>query len=275
MPIKTERNKIRRMFDTIAFRYDFVNRVLSLRRDVAWRKAMVAALPKKQGLHALDLATGTGDVLLALQKPGSSVTHVIGADVSGAMLRHGQQKIKQAGYAPSSALTQTDAAALCFPDNVFDVVTAAFGVRNFSELETGLREIFRVLRPGGCVIILEFSLPTNPFLRAAYLVYFRHVLPRIAGLLSRQPAAYHYLNRSVEAFPYGESFCALLHDSGYTENEAHPLSFGIATLYVGYKPLGNHDQSNLSETIERIKEFKEKHSLDGLSIDDMVNEGRK
>ena len=223
------------MFDAIAFRYDFVNRVLSLRRDVVWRKAMVAARARGQGLHALDLATGTSDVLLALQQAGSPVAHVVGADVSGTMLRYGQQKIEQAGHAASSALVQTDAAALCFSDNTFDVVTVAFGVRNFSELEAGLREMRRVLRADGCAIILEFSLPVNPLFRTAYLLYFRHVLPRIAGLLSRQPAAYHYLNRSVEAFPYGEAVCTMLHDAGYVKIKARPLTFGITTLYIGYK----------------------------------------
>lgn len=235
MRITEERNKIRRMFDAIAFRYDFVNRVLSLRRDVIWRKAMVTTLPQRPALHVLDLATGTGDVLLALQKTGTPVTRVVGADVSGAMLQQGREKIEQAGCTASSTLVQTDAASLCFPTHTFDVVTVAFGVRNFSELETGLREMHRVLREDGCAIILEFSLPENFLIRTSYLIYFRHLLPRIAGLLSRQPAAYQYLNRSVEAFPYGEEFCSMLHTAGYTKIEAFPLTFGIATLYVGHK----------------------------------------
>ena len=238
--IKEERNHIRRMFDAIAFRYDFVNRVLSLRRDVAWRKAMVAALPEQQQLQVLDLATGTCDVLLALQQPGSPVARVVGADVSAAMLRYGQDKINQAHRVNSSRLVQTDAAALCFRDASYDVVTVAFGVRNFSELEKGLQEMHRILRPGGKAIILEFSLPANPLLRAGYLIYFRHILPRIAGLLSRQPGAYQYLNRSVEAFPYGQAFGDLLGNAGFDAIQAHPLTFGIATLYVSIASDRNH-----------------------------------
>ena len=233
--IKEERNHIRRMFDAIAFRYDFVNRVLSFRRDIVWRKAMVAALPARKNLAVLDLACGTCDVLLALQQPGSPVAHVVGADVSAAMLRYGQEKITHAQRNNSSMLIQADAATLCFQEATFDVVTVAFGVRNFSELETGLQEIFRTLRPDGKVIILEFSLPGSPLLRAVYLFYFRHMLPRIAGLLSRQPDAYQYLNRSVEAFPYGQTFCKLLGAAGFNAVQAQPLTFGIATLYVGCK----------------------------------------
>jgi demethylmenaquinone methyltransferase / 2-methoxy-6-polyprenyl-1,4-benzoquinol methylase len=233
--IQEPRNQIRGMFDAIAFRYDFVNRVLSLRRDIAWRRALVAALPQKGGLHVLDLATGTCDVLLALQGPGSPVTHVVGADVSGAMLRYGQEKIARAGLSSSSPLIQTDAASLCFPEDTFDVVTVAFGVRNYSDLEKGLREMQRVLHPGGSVLILEFSMPSNPIFRVGYLFYFRHILPRIAGMLSRQPGAYHYLNRSVEAFPYGRAFCDLLHEAGFVNATARPLTFGIATLYVADK----------------------------------------
>ncbi len=236
-PIEKERNRIRGMFDVIAFRYDLVNRVLSLRRDVAWRRAMAVSLPQEKGLHVLDLATGTCDVLLALQQPGSPVSRVTGADVSGAMLRYGQQKINAAGRKDSSTLVQADAAALCFPDDTFDAVTVAFGVRNYSELETGLREMQRVLRPGGRTIILEFSMPENPVFRASYLFYFRHILPRIAGIISRQSGAYHYLNRSVEAFPYGQAFCDLLRAAGFQNITAYPLTFGIAMLYVANKPI--------------------------------------
>ena len=176
------------------------------------------------------------DVLLALQQLGSPVSRVTGADVSGAMLRYGQQKIAAAGRADSSTLVQADAAVLCFPNDTFDAVTVAFGVRNYSELERGLREMQRVLRPGGRTIILEFSMPETPVFRASYLFYFRHILPRIAGIISRQYDAYHYLNRSVEAFPYGQAFCDLLQAAGFENITARPLTFGIAMLYVADKP---------------------------------------
>jgi len=273
--IKEERNHIRRMFDAIAFRYDFVNRVLSLRRDVAWRKAMTAALPEQQNLQALDLAAGTCDVLLALQQPGKPVARVVGADISAAMLRCGREKINRAGCVNSSMLVQADAAALCFQDASYDVVTVAFGVRNFSELETGLREMRRVLRPGGKAIILEFSLPTRLLFRSCYLFYFRHILPRIAGLLSRQPDAYQYLNRSVEAFPYGQAFCDLLGQAGFQKIQAIPLTFGIATLYTGYKSDSDNQKANILKSIQSIKEFRKQHRLQGESTHDMLNEGRR
>lgn len=273
--IKEERNHIRRMFDTIAFRYDFVNRVLSLRRDVVWRKAMVAALPKRQHLKVLDLATGTCDVLLALKESGSPVAHVTGADVSAAMLRYGREKILQSHHAETSTLIQNDAAALCFRDASFDVVTVAFGVRNFSELETGLQEMYRILTPGGKAIILEFSLPANLLFRVGYLFYFRHILPRIAGILSRQPGAYQYLNRSVEAFPYGQAFCDLLGNAGFNNIQACPLTFGIATLYVAYKPDSGDKKADIPKSIQSIKQFQKEHALQGESIPDMINEGRK
>jgi len=228
-----DRDHIRYMFDAIAFRYDFVNRALSLRRDVAWRKAMVTALPEGRDLRVLDLATGTGDVTLAIRK-ARPCARVIGADVAREMLRLSQKKNAPSG-SPGGGVVQADAAVLCWRESAFDVVTVAFGVRNFTELDAGLREMHRVLRPGGTAIILEFSLPANGMLRAAYLLYFRHLLPRIAGLLSRQPDAYRYLNRSVEAFPYGQDFCDLLRAAGFENIAARPLTLGIATLYTGRK----------------------------------------
>ncbi len=231
-----ERNQIRGMFDAVAFRYDCINRLVSLRRDTAWRKALAAALPDGDGLCALDLATGTGDVALALLRAERRGTQVVGADVSSEMLLRAQRKLHAAGYSAVSAFMQTDAAALCCKSNAFDLVTVAFGVRNFAALEQGLREIRRVLRPGGRALILEFSLPPNRMIHAAYLLYFRHILPRVAGWISRQTEAYRYLNRSVEAFPCGAAFCALLEDAGLVAVEAHPLTFGIATLYIAHKP---------------------------------------
>ena len=234
--VSKDSNQIRRMFDAVALRYDCVNRLVSMRRDVAWRRAMVAALPEKPDLRVLDLATGTGDVAMALQYPNSPVGHVVGADVSMGMLQLAQRKMAGRACAATTTLVQTDAAALCCRDNAFDALTIAFGVRNFTDLDAGLREMCRVLRPNGRALILEFSLPTSRMIRVPYLLYFRHVLPVIAGLISRQTAAYRYLNRSVEDFPYGSSFCALLKQAGFTDVRAHPLTFGVATLYIAHKP---------------------------------------
>ncbi|MDQ1256202.1 MAG: demethylmenaquinone methyltransferase / 2-methoxy-6-polyprenyl,4-benzoquinol methylase [Candidatus Hydrogenedentes bacterium] len=216
------------MFDRIAPRYDLLNRLLSFRRDVAWRRRLAGALPEGGALRVLDLATGTGDVLLEVAHACPGMRLGVGLDPAGAMLERARPKI--ADHA-RLRLVRGDAMRIPAADSSFDAVTIAFGIRNVSGVETALAEMYRVLRPGGRVLILEFSLPGNVVLRAAYLLYFRHVLPRIGGLVSGDPAAYRYLNTSVETFPYGEAFCRLLRDAGFTEVRAFPLSGGIAALY--------------------------------------------
>lgn len=232
---REQRNRIRSMFDAIAFRYDFLNHFLSLRRDVAWRRALVAALPCCTRLRILDLATGTGDVLLTLLKGHETEYYVVGADISTAMLRAAHAKIAQEGKERSSGLVATAAESLSFASGQFDIVTVAFGVRNFSDRGAGLAEMCRVLRPGGRALILEFGLPEHGLVRAAYLAYFRVILPLLAGLFSRQAEAYRYLNRSVEQFPDVENFCACLKQAGFQRTAVQRLTFGIATLYIAYK----------------------------------------
>ncbi len=223
------------MFNSIALRYDCVNRLLSFRRDVVWRKKLAACVTHRPSLRALDIATGTGDVLLTLVKHFPTVQWAVGADVSETMLGVARKKIRRAGVERKCALAVSDAAALCFPDGTFDVATVAFGVRNFTALETGLKEICRVLREDGQLVILEFSLPENRVFRAVYLAYFRHLLPRIGGWISRRPYAYRYLNTTVEAFPYGTAFMDVLSAVGFHRVERKTLSFGIASLYIAYK----------------------------------------
>lgn len=229
------RNQIRGMFNAIARRYDCINRLLSLRRDVAWRKIMAARLPRREQLRVLDVATGTGDVPLSLLKQRADIACIVGVDISEAMLDGARKKICRAGVADTCAVAAADAAALCFPDATFDVVTVAFGVRNFTELEAGLAEIRRVLRADGPLLALEFSLPANPLIRACYLAYFRYLLPRVGGWISRRPDAYRYLNATVEAFPYGDAFADILKRAGFNRIECHALSFGVAMLYIAYK----------------------------------------
>lgn len=233
--IKENRNRIRAMFDAIAFRYDCLNHWLSLRRDVAWRTALLDMLPCCTRMRILDLATGTGDVLLALLSGTDAEYFVAGADISSGMLRGAQAKAAQAGVQDRCALAAAAAESLCFADNLFDVITVAFGVRNFSDRHAGLSEMCRVLRPGGRALILEFSLPENAFIRTVYLAYFRTVLPAVAGWLSRRPEAYRYLNRSVEAFPDPVAFCQSLKEAGFQRTARQRLTFGIATLYIAYK----------------------------------------
>lgn len=220
-----------RMFDRIAPRYDLLNRLLSFRRDVAWRKALVQALPAGDNLRVLDLATGTADVLLSLAAAHGKVRRGTGLDKSAGMIARAKPKITGAGAVLD--LVRGDACGLGFRDASFDAVTIAFGIRNVPDVPAALREMRRVLRPRGRALILEFSLPANAIIRSGYLLYFRHVLPRIGGVVSGDAQAYRYLNESVESFPYGEAFLNLMRDADFRDVVARPLSSGIATLYTG------------------------------------------
>jgi demethylmenaquinone methyltransferase / 2-methoxy-6-polyprenyl-1,4-benzoquinol methylase len=230
------RREIGRLFDRIAPRYDLLNRLLSFRRDVAWRRRLIKALPDRAPLRVLDLATGTGDVMLAISRRFPDRARCTGVDVSAGMLRGARKKVAGTGTDKNCRLLRGDAVHLGMADNVFDAVTSAFGIRNTEDPAAALREMYRVLRPGGRVLILEFSLPENPFFRAIYLAYFRHILPRIGGLISGDPGAYRYLNRSAEAFPHGEAFLDLMRTAGFEDARAEPLSLGIAALYTADKP---------------------------------------
>lgn len=218
------------MFDRIAPRYDLLNRLLSFRRDVAWRRAMIRALPQRDSLRVLDLATGTADVLLAMCRSGRRIERAVGVDKSAGMLSLGKQK---ASNLSAADFVHGDAQALSFADASFDAITIAFGIRNVPDVPAALREMRRTLRPGGRALILEFSTPANPLFRAIYFLYFRHVLPRIGALVSGDAQAYRYLNESAEAFPSGDAFVALMRDAGLCQVTARPLTFGIATLYTG------------------------------------------
>ena len=229
------RQQVWEMFDRIAHRYDLLNRLLSFGRDVSWRKQVVRHLPPGAGLRVLDLATGTADVLIALARSGRLAAGV-GLDRSAGMLALGVRKIRDRGLADRLSLVQGDAVNLGLRANAFDAVTMAFGIRNVTDMDAGLREMLRILTPGGRALILEFSLPGNRAFRGVYLAYFRHVLPRIGGLLSGDAHAYRYLNQTVETFPYGEAFCEHMRRAGFHRVAARSLTFGIATLYAGEKP---------------------------------------
>jgi demethylmenaquinone methyltransferase / 2-methoxy-6-polyprenyl-1,4-benzoquinol methylase len=219
------------MFNGIAPRYDMLNRLLSLRRDVAWREALVAHLPGRPGLRVLDVATGTGDVLLALNRQRRPA-FAVGADVAEAMLALAGEKARRQAC-ESIRLVRSDAMSLAFDDGSFDAVTMAFGIRNVADVQGALVDMRRVLAPGGRAIVLEFSVPANRAIRPVYLLYLRHILPRLGGLISGDRNAYHYLNRTIESFPCGEAFCALMTAAGFENAKAHPLTLGIATVYTG------------------------------------------
>ncbi len=224
-----------KMFDRIAFRYDLLNRLLSFRRDVAWRKRLVQCLPGGTNLRVLDLATGTADVLIALHSGSGKVGNGVGLDMSMNMLNLSKKKVDRRGLGGCLAMLRSDASAIAVQDNIFDAATMAFGIRNVVDVSRALREIHRVLKPEGRGLILEFSLPRSPVFRTIYLFYFRHVLPRIGALISGDRQAYRYLNQSVESFPQGEGFCELMAEAGFNNVQAFPLSLGIATLYQGDK----------------------------------------
>jgi len=230
------RDHVDRMFDRIAHRYDLLNRLLSMGTDVAWRKALVRRMSNAPDLRVLDLATGTADVLLTIERMTGRIAEGVGVDVSGGMLHYGHGKIAREGLAGKLRLVRGDAMHLPLPEDYFDAATISFGIRNVSDVPLGLREMHRVLKPGGQVLILEFSLPANALFRRLYLFYFRHVLPRLGGLLSGDFQAYRYLNKTVETFPYGAAFCRLMDDAGFTDVKAEPFTFGIATLYTARKP---------------------------------------
>jgi demethylmenaquinone methyltransferase/2-methoxy-6-polyprenyl-1,4-benzoquinol methylase len=230
----SKKEQVADMFNAIAGNYDFLNRVLSLGIDVGWRKKTVRSVARYQPRLVLDVATGTADLAMALAKgcPGAQVE---GADISAGMLDVGRQKVAQRGLANRVQLILGDGEMLPFEDNRFDAVTVAFGVRNFENLQAGLVDMLRVLKPGAPLAVLEFSQPTRQPFRAFYFFYFKHILPRIGKWVSRDSAAYTYLPASVEAFPYGQAFLDELAKAGYRKGYARPLTFGIATLYLAEK----------------------------------------
>lgn len=220
------------MFDNIAPRYDLLNHVLSLKIDVLWRRLLVHMMAAGRPQRVLDVATGTGDLAIAIHRgTGAQVT---GLDLSQQMLNVGTEKIKNAGLSSGIKMLKGDAENLPFQDDTFDAVSVAFGVRNFENLEMGLREMRRVVKPGGSVFILEFS-QVEGILRPLYQFYFKNILPRIGRLVSRDNRAYTYLPDSVNAFPYGDAMKKILLAQGYSKVDYKKLSLGIATIYKATK----------------------------------------
>jgi demethylmenaquinone methyltransferase/2-methoxy-6-polyprenyl-1,4-benzoquinol methylase len=227
------REKVWQMFDRISRRYDLLNRLLSLRRDVAWRKRLANNLPDAGEQLVLDLATGTGDVLLSVIRYSQRVKYGVGIDLARAMLARGRDKFSNNNPGISTRLFPADVIFLPFKDRRFQTVSIAFGIRNVLDVKKGLSEMYRVLSNRGRVLILEFSIPPNRLFKKIYLFYFRHILPKVGGLISGNSYAYQYLNKTVETFPYGEAFCQLMQEVGFQDVRAMPLTFGIATLYRG------------------------------------------
>ena len=221
------------IFNRIAKNYDSVNRVLSFGLDIKWRRKVNSLLGQKERLHILDLATGTGDQAIMLCDINPRIERAVGMDLSEEMLIVGRTKIDRFGE--RIQLRTGDACNIPSEDNCFDAVTTSFGIRNVPDVVQSMKEMHRVLNPNGKAIILEFSLPKNPIIRFGHLFYLRHILPFVGGLISGDYQAYRYLNTSIEAFPYGEEFCTLFREAGFKTVNAHPVSFGIATIYEAIK----------------------------------------
>ena len=230
--IQSKKNQVENMFDNIASKYDFLNRLLSLRIDVFWRKTLVEWLKNDKPKLVLDVATGTGDLAIVIHKVLG--VRVIGLDLSQKMLNVGIEKIKALNLQNEISMLKGDAECLPFEDNQFDAVSVAFGVRNFENLEKGLEELKRVVKEKSNVYILEFS-QVEGFFASFYLFYFKYALPKIGQLISKDSQAYSYLPHSVHDFPYGEKMRNILLKIGFSKVEYKKLSLGIVTIYKATK----------------------------------------
>lgn len=231
----SKKEQVSEMFDRIAPRYDFMNRFLSAGIDLSWRRKAIRRFQKDAPRTVLDVATGTGDMAILaarLLRP----ERIVGIDISEKMLEIGRKKVEKEELGTKIELVGGDGETINFPDHSFDGVMVAFGVRNFEHLEKGLREILRVLKPGGQLVVLEFSQPRLPGVRSLYNLYMGLVAPQMARLFRQNKKAYQYLNQSARAFPDRQRFDDILKQTGYSATEWKPLSLGICCIYSGRKP---------------------------------------
>jgi len=229
----SKKEQVAQMFDNIAFRYDLLNSILSLGIHKGWRKECVKLLSEHKPKLILDVATGTGDFAIECAK--LKPEKIIGVDISEGMMKFGREKLIKKGLEKLITLEYGDAETISFPDNTFDAIVVGFGVRNFENLEKGLINLHRVLKPGGKLVILEFSNPRNGFIRWAYNFYFNKVTPFIGRLFSKDVRAYTYLPESVKAFPDNERFTDILKKLKYEQTRYKSLCFGISAIYEGSK----------------------------------------
>lgn len=230
---ETKKTQIESMFDNIAHKYDFLNRFLSLGIDITWRKRAIKELSKVSPKIILDMATGTGD--FAFEALILNPEKVVGVDLSQNMLDIGIQKSKDRNQTDKIEFVKGDSEKLNYDSNSFDAITVGFGVRNFQHLELGMSELYRVLKPGGMIAILEPSFPTNPILKGLFTVHFKYITPIFGKLFSKDARAYSYLPNSVAAFPQGKDFCEILKKQGFTDTKHIALTFGICALYTAKK----------------------------------------
>ncbi len=226
---------VQSMFSSIAENYDFLNHFLSLGMDKAWRKKAAACFDDLSNKHILDVACGTGDLSIAVMEAGESTTMVTGGDFSESMLKTGRGKIKKMGIESRINFQLLDVLNIDCENNVFDGVSCAFGIRNFADLNRGLSEMIRVLKPGGRIVILEFAVPTNRLLASFYKFYFTQILPCIGGLLSGNKSAYKYLPDTVYRFPTADKIIVKLETIGLKDVKYVPLTLGICNIFTGIK----------------------------------------
>jgi demethylmenaquinone methyltransferase/2-methoxy-6-polyprenyl-1,4-benzoquinol methylase len=228
-----KKEQVTKMFDTISKNYDGLNRVISFGIDIKWRKKVVEILKKEQPDSILDIATGTGDLAIALVNTGAK--KIIGLDISPGMLAVGKDKVKNKNLDNTIEMVVGDSENLVFDDNSFDAVTVSFGVRNFETLETGMAEILRVLKPNGALVILETSVPTKTPYKQGYKFYTKNILPLIGKMFSKDNSAYGYLSKSASVFPHGENFNNILREIGFIDVTNKPQTFGVASIYIAKK----------------------------------------
>lgn len=228
-----KKEQVAQMFNSISHKYDFLNHLLSGGIDIIWRKKAIKQLENKGIKTILDIATGTGD--FALEALKINPDKIVGVDISEGMLSFGIEKMKKLGLEDKIELKVGDSENLQFEDNTFDAITVSFGVRNYENLEKGLTDMLRVLKPGGYCLILEFSNPKSFPMKQLYSFYSKAILPLLGRLISKDPAAYTYLPESVKAFPDGKDFTGILSKVGYVETQWIPMTGGICSIYLGRK----------------------------------------
>jgi demethylmenaquinone methyltransferase/2-methoxy-6-polyprenyl-1,4-benzoquinol methylase len=228
-----KKRQVEQMFDNISTHYDGLNRVISFGIDQSWRKKVINMVSNTKPEKVMDVATGTGDLAIAMAK--TSAKEIIGIDISNGMLDIGRKKIKAKALSEKIEMVQADSENLPYKDNTFDAITVAFGVRNFENLDKGLKEIFRVLKPGGIFVVLETSNPTKFPFKQGYTFYNKFILPLIGKLFSKDKSAYSYLSESASVFPFGKAFNNILRKNGFNNVEDFPQTFGVATIYKASK----------------------------------------
>jgi len=228
-----KKEQVAQMFDNISGNYDGLNRLISLGIDMKWRKKVVALVAKKNPETILDIATGTGDLVIMMSN--TSANKIIGLDISAGMLEIGKKKIEAKKLSEKIEMVLGDSEKMPYPDNYFDAITVSFGIRNFETLEKGLAEIYRVLKPNGIFVILETSVPTKFPIKQGYTFYTKFILPIIGKIFSKDNNAYGYLSESAANFPFGETLNNILRKISFIECKAMPQTFGVATIYTASK----------------------------------------